>query len=316
MTKIPNIPKGTLLIIGGAEDKGEKGQLDISEKNKDFKHLEILSELIPAKKNGRAVEIITTATSQPEEVYKMYKNAFAKIGFRKTGFINMGDNYDAANPLFLERIGKAHAVLFSGGDQFRLSTILGNTDVLDRIIQRYADDPDFIVAGTSAGAMAAATLMMYEGESNEALLKGTVKLSSGLGLIDGCIIDTHFVKRGRFGRLAQAIVMNPTCIGIGLGEDTALIIKKGNEAECRGSGMVTIIDGKPIGHTNIAFAENHSPLYIENLRVHILCNGNGFLLDERKFLETPKRIEKETKENLKLIEAELNLRPRRSTRKK
>ncbi|MGZ3932231.1 MAG: cyanophycinase, partial [Bacteroidia bacterium] len=213
MKKRFGIPKGTLLIIGGAEDKGEEGQLDISDKNKDFQHLEILSELIPAKKNGRAVEIITTASSQPEAVSEMYKSAFDKIGFKKAAFINMGDNYDAANPLFIKRIQKAHAVLFSGGDQFRLSTILGNTDVLDAIVQRYYDDPDFIVAGTSAGAMASAAIMMFEGESNEALLKGAVKLSSGFGLIDGCIVDTHFVKRGRFGRLALAVVMNPTCIG-------------------------------------------------------------------------------------------------------
>lgn len=245
------VPKGKLLLIGGAEDKGESGSLDIEHKNRDFRHLEILSELVPDKKGSRKIEIITTASSQPHDVSDMYRQAFDNMGFKHIDFINMGNNYDAKNPEFVKRIHKAEAVLFSGGDQFRLSTIMGNTDVLHAIFERYMNDKDFTVAGTSAGAMALPTLMMYEGQNKEALLKGTVKISSGMGFIDGCLVDTHFVKRGRFGRLAQAVVMNPTCIGIGLGEDTALVLKKG-VAECRGSGMITIIDSYDIGHTNIA----------------------------------------------------------------
>lgn len=293
------VPKGKLILIGGAEDKGESGSVDIEHKNRDFQHLEILSELVPDKKAGRKIEIITTASSQPHEVSDMYRDAFDKMGFKHIDFINMGNNYDAKNPQFIKRIEKAQAVLFSGGDQFRLSTIMGNTDVLSAILARYTNDKDFIVAGTSAGAMALPTLMMYEGENNEALLKGTVKISSGMGFLDGCLVDTHFVKRGRFGRLAQAVVMNPTCIGIGLGEDTALILKKGM-AECRGSGMVTIIDSRDIGHTNIAYARENAPLCIENLRVHILCKGTRFELDKRKFIASKEDVkqEQEAKSNL------------------
>jgi cyanophycinase len=135
--------------------------------------------------------------------------------------------------------------------------------------------------------------MIYEGQNDEAILKDTVKLSSGLGFINHCIIDTHFVKRARFGRLAEALLMNPSCIGIGLGEDTALTIKKGNEAECSGSGMVVILDGRDITHTNVAYAESGTPLCIENLRVHILAKGNGFLLKERKFIVSKADLKKE-----------------------
>ncbi len=137
--------------------------------------------------------------------------------------------------------------------------------------------------------------MMFEGENNEALLKGGVKISSGLGFVDGCLIDTHFVKRGRFGRLAEAVVMNPTCIGIGLGEDTALLIKKGKDARCLGSGMVIIIDGNDVGHTNIAYAPVDSPLCIENLRVHVLCKGSGYNLEKRKFVPSIEDLKEEKK---------------------
>ena len=285
------IPKGNLLVIGGAEDKGKQSEARIAGRNKNFQHLEILQELLPKRHHKGNLEIITTASEIPAEVADMYKNAFDEIGFKDIGFINMGNIEDASNPEYVERIRDAYGVLFSGGDQFRLSTILGNSPVLETILERYFNDADFTVAGTSAGAMAAGTLMIFEGENNEALLKGTVKISSGLGFIDGCLIDTHFVKRGRFGRLSQAVVMNPTCIGIGLGEDTALIIRKGKEAECRGSGMVIIIDGKHVKHTNIAYAEDNTPLCIQNLIVHILCKGNKIMLDTREFIPSPKDIE-------------------------
>jgi cyanophycinase len=283
------IPKGKLILIGGAEDKGKGEEPEIAQKNKNYKHFEILKALLPKKKK-ETIEIITTASLVPQEICEMYEDAFGNMGFKNVGFITMGNNYDASNPEYIKRIEKAHSVLFSGGNQFRLSTILGNTDVLEAIQLRYFNDHSFIVAGTSAGAMAAGTLVMIEGENNEALLKGEVKVSSGLGLIDGCLIDTHFVKRGRFGRLSLGVVMNPTCIGIGLGEDTALVIKKGNEAECHGSGMAIIIDGSDVRHTNIAYAEEGAPVCIQNLRVHILCSGNKFILETREFIPSPKDL--------------------------
>ena len=125
-------------------------------------------------------------------------------------------------------------MFLTGGDQFKLSTILGGTECVHAIKEKYTRDKDFIVAGTSAGAMAMSKIMIYEGGVEEAILKDDLKLAGGLGIFDTCIIDTHFIKRGRFGRLAHAITMNPEALGIGLGEDTALIIKKGFDAECRG----------------------------------------------------------------------------------
>lgn len=285
-----------MLIIGGAEDKGEEeGYSPVMKiKNKDFRHYEILGELLPpSSRMKHTIEVITTASEEPIEMGNTYIRTFSRAGFTNVGHINIGNKEEARDPSFLKRIENAHAVLFSGGDQFRLATILGGTPVVEAITEKYLDDKEFIVAGTSAGAMAMANVMIYRGDSNEALLKGDIKISSGFGIIENCIIDTHFVKRGRFGRLAQAVLMNPTCTGLGLGEDTALIIRKGNEAECRGSGMVIIIDGKEIGKTNLSVAEEGTPLCVENLRVHILARGNGFMLKERKFLPSKKDVELE-----------------------
>jgi cyanophycinase len=290
------IPEGTLILVGGAEDREDKTGLT---RNRIYERYEILSELLPKKKHNRRkrIEIITTASTVPVEINELYRKTFNKIGFKDIGFINMSNNIEADKPQFVKRVANAHAVFFSGGDQFRLSTILGTSDVVEKVKEKYMHDKYFIVAGTSAGAMAMSGLMLYEGENNEAMLSQTVKFSSGLGFIMGCIIDTHFIKRGRFGRLAQSIVMNPSCIGIGLGEDTSLIIKKGRKAECKGSGMVMIIDGKDVGHTNIAYAEPDEPLCIENLRVHILSKGTGYDLEKRKFIPSRKdlKIEKSTK---------------------
>jgi cyanophycinase len=288
---LKKIPKGTLLLIGGAEDKGD---FTDHTRNKEFESFEILNELIPKKNGNKArLEIITTASIVPVEINNLYRAAFKKIGFKNVSFINMSNNKEADKAQYVKRVKKAHAVLFTGGDQFRLATILGSSDVVEAVMEKYVRDKKFIVAGTSAGAMALAGLMLYEGENNEAMLSQTVKFSSGLGFINGCIIDTHFIKRGRFGRLAQSVVMNPACIGIGLGEDTALIIKKGNKAECKGSGMVIIIDGRDVGHTNIAYAAPDIPLCIENLRVHILSKGNGYKLKEREFIPSKRDIKAE-----------------------
>lgn len=286
------VPKGKLILVGGGEDKGEKFDSDVS-KNKKFERLEILKLFLPKKGHKGIIEIVTTASNVSQEIKEMYVEAFAEVGVHNLGFINIVNNEEAADIDYIKRVKKAHAVFFSGGDQFRLSTILGNTPFLESIHQRYFEDTDFIVGGTSAGAMAAGVLMMMESENHEALLKGEVKISSGMGFIDGYLIDTHFVKRGRFSRLSLAVIMNPTCVGIGLGEDAAVVIKKGNEAECFGSGMVTIIDGKDVKHTNISYAEESTPVCIEDLKVHILCKGNKFILKTREFVPAHDDLEVE-----------------------
>jgi cyanophycinase len=290
--------KGKLLIIGGAEDTGgrKKPSEGGDEESRNFEHFELLRELLPSEsKKEHRIEVITTASEEPHEMGNKYKSAFEKAGIGNVGIMHIGSREEARDGKMIKRVEDASAIFFSGGDQFRLSTILGCTEIADIIMEKYKKDPGFIIGGTSAGAMAMSSIMIYRGDSTLALLKGEVQISSGLGLMEHCIIDTHFIHRGRFGRLAEAVIMNPSCIGIGLGEDTALIIRNGNEAQCRGSGMVVVIDGKDLRHTNIAYVADGTPVCAENLTVHILTKGNGFLLKERTFLPAKKDLQLEKK---------------------
>ncbi|MBZ9728063.1 cyanophycinase [Salegentibacter sp. JZCK2] len=271
------IPKGTLLIIGGAEHKGDNN-LDMETKNLEFKQFEILKLLLKEKKK---VEVITTGSEIKQEVKKEYKQTFDKIGFNDTGFLPIEDKNEARLSKYINRIEKANTIFFSGGDQFRLATILGGTPVTDIILKRYFEEEDFVIAGTSAGAMVMSKIMISGGGTNEALLKNDINTSSGFGLLEHCIIDTHFIKRGRFGRLAHAVIINPEQLGVGLGEDTALIVKNGKDAECLGSGMVVIIDGSGIEQTNIAEVEAEYGVFVENLKVHLLVKGCRFDLKTR-----------------------------------
>ncbi|MDP3560142.1 MAG: cyanophycinase [Legionellaceae bacterium] len=274
-------PKGNLLIIGGAEDKVGRPP-NIKEQMKEFHRYEILRELLPRSKTKK-IELITTASEVQEDVKKTYQKVFHAIGYSNVGFIPIKERNEAQGEHYLKRVEEAGTVFFTGGDQFRLSAILGGTPIVDIIKHRYQEDDDFTVAGTSAGAMVMSAIMIIEGGLTEALVYRNITTSAGLDFLSGCIIDTHFIKRGRFGRLAHAIVMNPEQLGIGLGEDSALIIKHGSDAECRGSGMVVIIDGRHIHQTNIATVKEGEAVFVENLKVHLLVKGCHFSIRTRKF---------------------------------
>lgn len=279
------VPKGKLIAIGGAEDKGtdlEAGEIHRS--NLNFFELGILRRLVEEAGGVNArIEIITTASTIPYEVGENYMNAFGKIGCVNVGVMHIRTRQDTANKEFLERIKDCDAVMFSGGNQLRLSVTDGGTEFLAIMMKRYHDE-NFVIAGTSAGAMAMSKTMIYEGSSARAHLKGQVKMTTGLGFINSIIIDSHFEKRGRFGRLVQAVAVNPSSIGIGLGEDTGMLITEGNKMEAIGSGLVVIIDGHDILHSNIADIPDGNPVSIENLKVHFCEKGNGYIIDERKFL--------------------------------
>ena len=278
-------PNGKLIAIGGAEDKGtdlEKGEIHRS--NLNFFELGILRRFVEeAGGPSVRIEIITTASMIPNEVGNNYLNAFGRIGCTNVGVLHIRNRQDIVNPVYLERIRQCEGVMFSGGNQMRLGAIFGGTAMLDMLLTRYHNEM-FTVAGTSAGAMAMSNTMIYEGNAMRAHLKGEVKITTGLGFIDDVIIDSHFEKRGRFGRLSQAVATNPQCIGIGLGEDTGMLITEGNKMEAIGSGLVVIIDGHDILHSNIADIPDGNPISIENIKVHFCEKGNGYLLKERKFL--------------------------------
>jgi len=279
------IPKGKLIAIGGNEDKGTEPEPNFQQKNNlNFFELQILSRIVrEAGGHDACIEVITSASSIPVEVGSNYREAFGKLGCKNINIMDIRNREDAKKPEMIERISKCDAVMFSGGNQLRLSSIFGGTEFLNILHQRYVHELDFVIAGTSAGAMAMSNTMIYQGNSGEALLKGEVKITTGLAFIKDLIIDSHFVTRGRFGRLTQAVAANPSCLGIGLGEDTGVLISEGNYMEAIGSGLVIVIDGHGIQHSNIADIKEGCPVSIENLIVHVLAKGNYYDLKRRKF---------------------------------
>jgi cyanophycinase len=277
-------PKGKLISIGGNEDKGSDPERGHQNRNNlHFFELQILQRIKDEMRaSNPKIEVITSASNIPYEVGENYIDAFGKLNVTNVDVMHIRNREDTLNPDYIQRIKDADGVMFTGGNQLRLSMIFGGTEILSILHDRYQHE-DFVIAGTSAGAMAMSNTMIYEGSSAEALLKGQVKITTGLGFMKDVIIDSHFVKRGRFGRLAQAVAANPQCIGIGLGEDTGVLVTEGNKMEAIGSGLVLIFDGHSIRYTNIADIQEGTPISIENMVVHVLCKGNHYFLKERKF---------------------------------
>ena len=278
--------KGKLIAIGGAEDKGAVTEKVLAIKhNLNFFELGILRRIVQEAGGLQAkIEVITTASMIPFEVGNNYMEAFGRIGCTNIGVMHIRTREDVIDEEFIERIKTCNAIMFSGGNQLRLTTIFGGTKFLRIIQERYRNE-DFIVAGTSAGAMAMSNTMIYEGDASRAHLKGEVKITTGLAFMDNVIFDSHFEKRGRFGRLSQAVGANPSCIGIGLGEDTGMLITNGTNMEAIGSGLVIIIDGHDVRHSNIADIPEGNPMSLENLIVHLCAKGNGYIVNARKFVE-------------------------------
>jgi cyanophycinase len=277
---------GKLIIIGGAVDKGSFTETDIdknSANNLNFFETGILKRIISESKHqeNSRIEVVTTASNIPKEIGPEYVKAFAHLDATNIDVLYIDKREEAADEAILTRLKAADIVIFTGGDQLRLTSILGGTPFHDILLDKYHNE-EFVYAGTSAGAAAASNNMIYQGSSSEALLKGEVKITSGLGLIDGVVIDTHFVRRGRIGRLFQAVVSNPRVLGIGLGEDTGLLITNNNEMEAIGSGLVILVDGRDIKDTNLTQVKLGQPISINNLVVHVMSMHDTYDIGTHK----------------------------------
>ncbi len=283
------IPKGKLVIIGGAVDLGTNiSELENIKKPDYLQFFEhgILKRIITesARTENSAVEVVTTASQIPELVGEEYIKAFNQLHVENVNVLDIRSREDAARPDYLERIKQADVVMFTGGDQLRLSSIFGGTGFLNILKDRYLHE-ELLVAGTSAGAAAASANMIYRGQSNDAMIKGEVQITAGLGFIDSVIIDTHFVQRGRIGRLFYAVASNPGILGIGLGEDAGLLITEGKTMEAIGSGLTIVVDGRNIIETNIYDVEMGHPVSVENLKVHVMSIYDKFdLLQHKLFI--------------------------------
>lgn len=261
--KKPDVGQGTLVIVGGHEDKENE--------------CVILKEVADLLKGGRLI-ISTVASEVPSEYFESYQKAFAKLGVKDLVEYYVSDRYESLNTDKLRALDDAAGVYFTGGDQLRISSQIGDTPFELRMIEIFKNGG--VIAGTSAGASAMAEVMLVKGTSGESYKIGDLHMAPGLGLMSNVIIDQHFAERGRIGRLLGAIALNPRILGIGIDEDTAIVVRD-NSFYVIGSGAVYIVDGSGVNHSNIAEAAPDSVLSIFGVKLHVLSSGDHFDLKKR-----------------------------------
>lgn len=256
-----------LIIIGGAEDK--KGDKMILQ--------EVCSHI---DKDSQLLVIATVATEKPGDVGNEYSNIFTNMGIKNLSVLDVEKREDALKPENAELIEKASLIFFTGGDQLRITSIFGGTPLYSSMKRRYTDGCVFV--GTSAGASVMSDTMIVEGMDDESPRKCTLKLAPGLGLMNGVIIDQHFAQRGRVGRLLVGVAENPEVLGIGIDEDTSIIVNKENVLRTVGTGAVYIIDGSNISETNVSEQYPDNILSIYDVKMHVLKNGDKFDFKTRR----------------------------------
>ncbi|RYY99096.1 MAG: cyanophycinase [Chitinophagaceae bacterium] len=270
------VPKGILLVIGGAENKGADEAKD-QETPSDFQRFEVLRRLVDltGKKNP-VIEVFTSASTEGEETFADYKKAFAALKVDRVERIHHNSRKELLDDTELgERVQKADVFFFAGGDQLKYTSIYGGSELLMQIKDRYIHEP-IVVAGTSAGAMAMSTPMIYAGRHEVQELGGMIKVTTGLEFLKDVCIDTHFMHRGRVVRMAQVVVTNPSCIGIGIGEDTAILIRNGVEGEVIGTGTVMVLEGFGISEFSMEDFTSEKPITIRDMKMHILSSGDCY----------------------------------------
>ncbi|MFV0571028.1 MAG: cyanophycinase [Xanthomarina gelatinilytica] len=277
--------KGTLIPIGGNEDKG------IEENEKytlEFIQEGILYHVVQQAGGKDAhIVVIPTASSIPVEVGENYLSAFSALGCKNVTVLDIRSVEDSEKQTSIDLVKQANCIMFSGGDQSKITNKIGGTTIHKIMLDRYQNETGFVIAGTSAGAMAMTNEMIAGGSPTDAFVKGAVTMYKGLGLIPELIIDTHFIQRGRFGRVSQAVSKFPNLVGFGLAEDTGMIIKNGNDCTVIGSGMVIVFDGHKLTHNNEKVLEEGTPMTMVNLVVNILTNGDLYNIENRQVSVLP-----------------------------
>lgn len=260
--------KGILVIIGGAEDKEGSSV--------------ILRQAPQMLRDGDLLTVLTTATEKPEESGRNYRQVFGRLGIKNIQVLDIGTRAAAEDAECCGKLAKSRAVFFTGGDQLRITSILGGTRAHAELKKIF--DSGGVIMGTSAGASVMSSTMIVQGMDNEPARKCTLKMAPGLGFINGVIIDQHFDQRGRFGRLLCGVAENPDVLGIGIDEDTSIKLYPDFHFEVIGSNAVTVIDGNSIQSTNVSELRQNEILAIEGVTVHVLPQGYGFDLTKRKVM--------------------------------
>lgn len=263
--------EGRLLIIGGAEDK--KGECKILKR--------FIQE---AGGKESQVVVLTAATEMPEQVGTEYKELFEKLGVGEVQILDIAERVSANKESVARELEKATGVFFTGGDQLRITGILGGTRLgktLHRLYER-----GVIIAGTSAGASAMSDTMIVGGEAGTPK-KDTLTMAPGLGLLHSVVVDQHFAQRGRIGRLLTAISQNPYVLGVGIDEDTSILVYADGHFTVVGSQTVTVVDASTSIASNVSEISPGQALVLTPVLMHILSDGYSFDLKRRISSITP-----------------------------
>jgi cyanophycinase len=258
-------PKGDLIIIGGHEAKeGDR---------------EILSEVARRAKRGRLV-IITVATQKPEEMAREYTQVFHELGVKDVEVLDIRTRQAASDEANVEKIKGASLVFFTGGDQLRISSQIGDSPTFQCLQELY--EHGATIVGTSAGAAAMPETMLIDGEDDKSNKISALSMAPGLAFLAGVVIDSHFAERGRMGRLLGAVAQNPKNLGIGIDEDTAIVVRCAEHFRVLGSGAVYVADGSEISYSSLSEKNPEGIINIYDVKLHVLGKDDCYDLRLRR----------------------------------
>jgi cyanophycinase len=267
-------PAGTLILIGGYEDKHQEHN--------------ILHQVAQAAiRDDGLLVIITAASSYPEERAEEYTGVFMSLGVKRVDVMHCATRDQASDAEHIDRLRHATVAFLTGGDQVRLTSMLGGSLAFDCLQDLYTRGGT--IAGTSAGAAAMSSTMLFGrvGAKSHALF--SLEMAPGLGFLTDVVIDSHFAERGRLGRLLGAVAQNPRNLGLGIDEDTALVVQ-GYTLRVIGKGAVYVIDGSAISFASVTEERPEGIGSIYDVKLHILAHGASYDLQQRRPLLTPEQI--------------------------
>src|SRR5215204_134111 len=261
--------RGELIIIGGHEEKSQDGDRNI---------LQCVAER--AKHEKGHLLLMTVASQEPESLAAQYQNVFADLGVRDIETLDIRSREDAVSEDAVAKVKRAGVVFFTGGDQLRITSQIGDSPVYQCLAERF-HKKKLTVAGTSAGAAAIPETMLISGPGDTSDIVSGLGMAPGLGLLDGVVIDSHFAERGRYGRLLGAVAQNPKNLGVGIDEDTAIVVQSGECFEVIGSGAVYILDGSSVSYSSLSEEQPEGVMSIFDVRMHVLAERDCFDLTSR-----------------------------------
>jgi len=262
-----NSQSGCIIAVGGGEDK--------------FKKKLILRRFFDeAGGLGSTIAVVPTASRSPGEIGAMYREIFGDFGASRVDVLNIDSRHDADSDEFVDAIRRSSGVFLTGGNQLRLTSILGGSRIADALRDRLNEGAP--LAGTSAGASAMSTHMIVTGKTGLRVNRSMVEIAPGLGVITKLIIDQHFSQRERLGRLLTAVAYNPHLLGVGIDEDTAILYRHEGLLEVLGSGQVIVVDASHLTYSNIDRAGKTRPLTMAGVRLHVLTDGDKFSVEMRE----------------------------------